>query len=114
MRRDGGVGDSPVATGDGGMPNIAAMILTGARHSEEEDARTTAWKDGASALGSASGRCQVDRRVRACRADAFNDKLSHGWHIARGLERPRFEIGRMGGGRLRLRQRSTVTQAKCF
>jgi hypothetical protein len=76
MRRDGGVGDSPVATGDGGMPNIEAMILTGARHSEEEDARTTAWKDGASALGSASGRCQVDRRVRA----------SQGQRLARQIE----------------------------
>ena len=58
--------------------------------------------------------CQVDGRVRACRADAFNYRLSHGWHIARGLKRPRFEIGRMGGVRLRRRQRGTVTQAKCF
>ena len=55
---------------------------------EKEDART---KDGAFALGSASGRCQVDRRVRARRASALQAKLSQYYHIARALSRPRFE-----------------------
>lgn len=69
----GGAGGCPVATGDGGMSDSAAMITTGARDLEKEDART---KDGAFALGSASGRCQVDRRVRARRASALQAKLS--------------------------------------
>jgi hypothetical protein len=47
MGCDGGVGDSPVATGDSGMPDSAAMILTGGQTAGrgrcQDEAR---WKDG--------------------------------------------------------------------
>ena len=58
---------------------------------EKEDARTKHTKDGAFVLGSAIGRCQVDRGVRARRASALSTKLSQFDHIGRALSRPRFE-----------------------
>ena len=67
------VGDSPVATGDGGMPDSAAMILTGGRRlGKRKMARR---RTAQCALGSASGRCQVDRRVRARRAQRLGGQI---------------------------------------
>lgn len=48
MGRDGGVGECPVAAGGGGMPDSAAMTLTGGRRlGKRKMARTAKTKDGA-------------------------------------------------------------------
>ena len=73
MRRDGGVGDSAVATGDGGLPDSAAVMLTGGQRLGK---RTMSRRRMAQcALWSASGRCQVDRRVRARRAQHLGGQI---------------------------------------
>lgn len=84
--KSGGVGDCPVATGDGGMPDSAAMMLTGVGDLGRGRWQGEGWRS--VRLGRQwAGVRLTDGCVRAG-LSALDARLSQYCHIARALSRP--------------------------